>query len=215
MKQQMLALLRGEDLPEGAQGREVAEVPYEVPSVPKGETTCPVCRQTFKSHHRVRVHIGVHRGEKFPCGKCGKVLASKRYWRDYTQSCVKGKTVACPVCKKPFASAQSMHKHHKAQHGADSVVPEGGFVCPFCGKSSKSKRHGVSTSHIVLITLTRRGLIFVGCWVYSGGSSLPQDSQLELPYGDYSWVEGEAGVTSWIGLPIPCLLLYDQSNDPQ
>ena len=37
MKQQMSALLRGEDLPEGAQGREVAEVPYEVPSVPRGK----------------------------------------------------------------------------------------------------------------------------------------------------------------------------------
>ena len=33
----MSALLRGEDLPEGAQGREVAEVPYEVPSVPGGK----------------------------------------------------------------------------------------------------------------------------------------------------------------------------------
>ena len=140
MKQQMLALLWGEDLPEGAQGREVAEVPYKVPSVPRGETTCPVCRQTFKSHHRVRVHMGVHRGEKFPCGKCGKVLASKRYWRDHTQSCVEGKTVACPVCKKPFASAQSMRKHHKAQHGADSVVPEGGFICPFCDKSFQVKK---------------------------------------------------------------------------
>ena len=140
MKQQMSALLRGEDLPEGAQGREVAEVPYEVPSVPRGETTCPVCGQSFRSHHRVVVHMGVHRGEKFPCGKCGKVLASKRYWRDHTQSCVKGKTVACPVCRKPFASAQSMHNHHKAQHGADSLVPPGGFECPFCGKKYQIKK---------------------------------------------------------------------------
>ena len=141
MKQQMSALLRGEDLPEGAQGREVAEVPYEVPEVPRGETTCPVCGQSFRSHHRVVVHMGVHRGEKFPCGKCGKVLASKRYWRDHTQSCVKGKTVACPVCRKPFASAQSMHNHHKAQHGADSLVPPGGFECPFCGKKYQIKKN--------------------------------------------------------------------------
>ena len=140
MKQQMLALLQREDLPEGAQDREVAEAPYEVPSVPREETTCSVCRQSFKSYHRVRVHMGVHRGEKFPCGKCGNVLASKHYWRDHTQSCVEGKTVACPVCKKPFASAQSMRKHHKAQHGADSVVPQGGFVCPFCGKSFQVKK---------------------------------------------------------------------------
>ena len=51
MKQQISALLQGEDLPEGAQGREVAKVPYEVPSVPRGETTCPVCRQSFKLHN--------------------------------------------------------------------------------------------------------------------------------------------------------------------
>ena len=140
MKQQVLALLWGEDLPEGAQATEVAEAPYEVPAVPRGETTCPVCKQVFKSHHRVTVHMGVHRGEKLPCGKCGKVLATRRYWTEHTQSCVQGKQVACPVCRKQFASAHTMHKHHKAQHGADYVVPPGGFVCPFCGKSFQVKK---------------------------------------------------------------------------
>ena len=79
VKQQVVALLRGEDLPEGAQAREITEVPYKVPAVPRGETTCPVCRQVFKSHHHVKVHMGMHRGEKFPCGKCGKVLVNRRY----------------------------------------------------------------------------------------------------------------------------------------
>ena len=63
VKQQVFTLLRGADLPEGAQAREVAEVPYEVLAVPRGETTCPVCRQVFKSHHRVTIHMGIHRGE--------------------------------------------------------------------------------------------------------------------------------------------------------
>ena len=107
----------GEDLPEGAQAREIAEVPYEVPVVPRGETTCPVCKQVFKTHHRVTVHMGIHQGEKFPCGKCGKVLATRRYWTEHTQSCVHGKRVTCPVCRKLFASAQTMHKHHKANMG--------------------------------------------------------------------------------------------------
>ena len=140
MKQQVSALLRGEDLPEGAQAREVAEVPYEVPVVPRGKTTCPVCKKGFKSHHRVKVHMGVHRGEKFPCDKCGKVLATKHYWNEHTQSCVHGKRAKCPVCQKLFASAQTMHKHHKAQHGADSVVPPGGFICPFCSKAFQVKK---------------------------------------------------------------------------
>ena len=194
----------------------MAEVPYEVPSVPRGETTCSVCRQSFKLHHRVRVHMGVHRGEKFPCGKCGKVLASKRYWRDHTQSCVEGKTVACPVCKKPFASAQSMCKHHKAQHGADSVVPQGRFVCPFCGKSFRSKRHGVSTSHIVLITLTKRGLIFVGS-LDVRRQTIPSPGFITLITIWRPFMGGRRGrcKTSRIGLPIHCLFVHDQSNEPQ
>ena len=44
VKQQVSALLCGEDLPEGVQAREVTKAPYEVPAVPRGETTCPVCR---------------------------------------------------------------------------------------------------------------------------------------------------------------------------
>ena len=36
VKQQVSALLHGEDLPEDTQAREVAEVPYQIPSVPRG-----------------------------------------------------------------------------------------------------------------------------------------------------------------------------------
>ena len=36
MKQQVSALLRGEDLPGGDQAREIPEVPYEVPAGPQG-----------------------------------------------------------------------------------------------------------------------------------------------------------------------------------
>ena len=140
VKQQVVALLWGEDLPEGAQAREIAEVPYKVPAVPRGKTTCPVCRQVFKSHHHVKVHMGMHRGEKFPCGKCGKVLVSRRYLTEHTQSCVQGKKVACPVCDKQYASVASMQKHHQAKHGVDSVVPPGRFVCPFCNKSFQVKK---------------------------------------------------------------------------
>ena len=82
-------------------------------------------------------------------------------------------------------------------------------------KVSKSKRHGVSTSHIVLIILTERVLIFVGLLGVRQRIIPSPDSQLELPYGDYSWVEGEAGVMLWIGLPMRCVLVHDQSNDPQ
>ena len=49
VKQQVSALLYGEDLPEGAQAREVAEVPYQIPAVPREGKDCPVCQQSLKS----------------------------------------------------------------------------------------------------------------------------------------------------------------------
>ena len=140
VKQQVSALLHGEDLPEGAQARKLAKVPYEVLAVPRGETTCPMCRQVFKTHHHIMVHMGVHRGEKFPCGKCGKVLVNRRYLAEHTQVCVQGNKVSCPVCNKQYSSVSVMHKHHWAKHGADLVVPQGGFICPFCGKSFQVKK---------------------------------------------------------------------------
>ena len=70
----------------------------------------------------------------------GKVLVNRRYLAEHTQSCVQGKKVACPVCDKQYASVPSMQKHHRAKHGADSVVPPGGSVCPFCEKSFQVKK---------------------------------------------------------------------------
>ena len=39
VKQQVSALLHGEDLPEGAQTREVSEVPYQIAAVPRRPRT--------------------------------------------------------------------------------------------------------------------------------------------------------------------------------
>ena len=149
----------------GSTRREVAEVPYEVPSVPRGETTYPVCRQSFKLHHRVKLHMGVHRGEKFPCGKCGKVLASK-IARDT------GGIIPSHVWKVKLLHALYVRSLLLVLSPcASNTRPNMGLI-PWClqadsfalfvAKVSKSKRHGVSTSHIVLIILTARGLIFVG-----------------------------------------------------
>ena len=43
MKQQVSALLQGEDLPEGAEACKVAEVPYQLPAVERDAMVCPVC----------------------------------------------------------------------------------------------------------------------------------------------------------------------------
>ena len=88
VKQQVSALLHGEDLPEGAQAREVAEIPYQIPAVTRDRKDCPVCQKSFKNHNLLMVHMGVHCGEKFPCSKCGKVLATSQMWMEHTKACV-------------------------------------------------------------------------------------------------------------------------------
>ena len=133
VKQQVSALLCGEDLPKGAQAREVAEVPYQIPAVPREAKDCPVCQQSFKTHHHLMVHMGVHRGEKYPCSKCGKVLADRRMHSRHTASCVHGKKVMCPNCGKQYSSSQGLKQHQKAKHGADAP-DESTYVCLYCGK---------------------------------------------------------------------------------
>ena len=62
VKQQVSALICGEDLPEGAQAREIAEVPYQIHSVSREAKVCPICQKAFKSDHRLMVHIGSAQG---------------------------------------------------------------------------------------------------------------------------------------------------------
>ena len=81
VKQQVSAL-HGELLPEGAQAREVTEILYQIPAVARDRKDCPVCEKSFKTHHHFMVHMGVNCGEKFPCSKCGKVLATRRMWME-------------------------------------------------------------------------------------------------------------------------------------
>ena len=89
VKQQVSALMHGEDLPEGALARETAEVPYQLPAVARDTTNCPVCERKFITHHHLMKHMGVHCGEKFPCDRCSKVLASRKMLKFHQSSCVR------------------------------------------------------------------------------------------------------------------------------
>ena len=66
VKQQVSSLLRGKDLPEGAEVHEVAEVLYQLPTVERDATVCPVCERELPNHHKLMKHMGVHCGEKYP-----------------------------------------------------------------------------------------------------------------------------------------------------
>ena len=79
--------------------------------------------------------MGVHRGEKFPCDKCGKVLATRKMYRVHTKACVQGKKVACPDCGQEFSSKQGMKQHHKAKHGVEAPESGGGVFLSFLSES--------------------------------------------------------------------------------
>ena len=98
VKQQVSTLLCGEDLPKGAQASEVAEVPYQIPAVAREAKDCPVCQQSFKTHHRLMVHMGVYRGEKFHVVIVGKFLL--------TEGCMPDTQL--PVFKVKRLSAQTV-----------------------------------------------------------------------------------------------------------
>ena len=162
MKQQVSALLWGEDLPGGDQAREIAEVPYEVPVVPRGETSCPVCKQVFKTHHRVQVHMGIHQGEKFPCGKCGKVLATRRYWTEQTQSCVHGKRVTCLCAGNCLQVLRPCTSTIKPNMGLILLCRKVGLYAHSVPNLSGCEKHGQSTSRIVVLTLIGKVPTFAG-----------------------------------------------------
>ena len=75
VKQQVSSLLRGKDLPEVAEADEVAEVPYQLPTVERDATVCPVCERELPNHHKLMKHMGrsIHAANvarSWPHGTC-------------------------------------------------------------------------------------------------------------------------------------------------
>ena len=89
MQKQMAALVRGEDVPQPGT-REVQDVPYVVLVVGREDTKCPICHLVFKTPYQLGKHMGVHKGEQFPCGNCSKLLASHSMLRDHQKGCIQG-----------------------------------------------------------------------------------------------------------------------------
>ena len=54
------------------------DIPFSVPEVQDGETSCQLCYQSFSSTRSLRRHMRTHTGDTgFSCSRCGKILASR------------------------------------------------------------------------------------------------------------------------------------------
>ena len=124
-----------------AAGAPSEAVPYALPTVGRDEKKCPICHQIFKTAHRMRRHMDVHKGTGYPCSKCHKSLSSRKMLRQHEQACKQGKRCDCDVCQKSYASQSILKQHKKVVHGTGAPEPDEAFFCPHF-----DKRYGVKKS---------------------------------------------------------------------
>ena len=194
MKQQVSALLRGEDLSEGAEACKVAEVPYQLLAVERDATVCPVCERELPNHHKLMKHMGVHHGEKSPCSKCGRVLVSRHMLQAHQPACIQGKSVQCPDCGRHYASRQSIKQHHKVVHGVNRPEADEAFPCPHCKKNFSIKKSMREHSYICSSNPARKGPFFCrvpGCVKADHPFSQVKNLNAHLS-GVHGWAERKA-----------------------
>ena len=123
-----------------AAGASTETVPYTLPTVGRDDKKCPVCHQVFKTAHRMRQHMDVHRGMGYPCSKCHKSLSSRKMLGQHEQACKQGKRHECDVCNKLYASSSILKQCKRVSHGADAPEPDEAFCCPHCNKEYRVKK---------------------------------------------------------------------------
>ena len=119
-----------------ASGATQEDVPFEVPEVQAGETSCELCRQCFKSTRSLQHHMKTHTGNTgWSCDQCGKVLASGAMFNLHQRSCGKERGHWCQECMKGYSTKQALVAHLKAKHGLPPTVDQ--LTCPMCSKVFK------------------------------------------------------------------------------
>ena len=197
VKQQVSTLMHGEDLPEGALARKTAEVPYQLPMVARNATDCPMCERRYITHHHLMKHMGVHRGEKFPCDRCGKVLATRKMLKFHQSTCLRGKQVSCPLCAKPYWSKQGMLQHHKVAHGMDQPEMDETFSCPFLQQKFQCKKEHVGAlQHLCPQSRQKRAFLLLCHWVSEGRPSLQQDEEPQSSFVGSAWLGRTESINS-------------------
>ena len=121
-----------------AVGAPTESMPYSLPAVGRDETKCPVCHQVFKTAHRMRQHMDVHKGTGYPCSKCHKSLSSRKMLRQHEQACKEGKRHECDVCHKSYASRSILKQHKKVSHAPEHDEV---YCCPYCNKEYQVRKN--------------------------------------------------------------------------
>ena len=112
------------------------DIPFSVPEVQAGETSCQLCHQSFSSTRSLRHHMLTHTGDTgFSCSRCGKILASRVTLDMHLEGCGRAKRHFCMECNRGYASKQALVAHMKAKHGPEPAPED--LVCPTCGRAFK------------------------------------------------------------------------------
>ena len=112
------------------------DVPFQVPEVQAGDTSCELCHQSFKSTCSLNHHMKTHTGDTgWSCDWCGKVLASKVMYELHMKGCSQEKGHWCHECNKGYTTKQALVAHLKVKHGPASTIEQ--LTCPTCSKVFK------------------------------------------------------------------------------
>lgn len=94
-----------------------AEAEHKTTAVPKANVktttdfTCDMCHKAFKSSAALEQHQeDAGHTPMWTCGECGREFGTERAWQQHQQA-TGHLDPTCPVCQKPFSSAQLLSQH--------------------------------------------------------------------------------------------------------
>ena len=112
------------------------DVPFQIPEVQAGDTSCELCHQSFKSTHSLCHHMKTHTGvTRWSCDQSGKVLASKVMYELHMKSCSQEKGHWCQECNKGYTTKQALVAHLEVKHSPAPTVEQ--LTCPISSKVFK------------------------------------------------------------------------------